>query len=72
MTDHVQTLEAKLNDFDRDVRTQALNQLLAMADRGEIDLPPAGEIANMHVHTFFSYNGYGYSPTGLEIGRAHV
>ncbi|MDO8969742.1 MAG: hypothetical protein Q7U74_03580, partial [Saprospiraceae bacterium] len=25
----------------------------------------ATEIANMHCHSFFSYNAYGYSPTGL-------
>jgi hypothetical protein len=65
MTDQVEMLEAKLNDFDLEVRTRALTQLLDMVDRGEIDLPPADEVANMHVHTFFSYNGYGYSPTGL-------
>jgi hypothetical protein len=65
MTDQVEALETKLNDFDLDVRTRALTQLLDMADRGEIDLPPEDEVANMHAHTFFSYNGYGYSPTGL-------
>ncbi len=65
MTDQVKALETKLNDFDLNVRTQALTQLLEMVDRGEIDLPPEDEVANMHAHTFFSYNGYGYSPTGL-------
>jgi len=65
MTDQVKALETKLNDFDLNVRTQALTQLLEMADRGEIDLPPVDDVANMHAHTFFSYNGYGYSPTGL-------
>ena len=26
---------------------------------------PVTEVANMHCHTFFSFNAYGYSPAGL-------
>jgi hypothetical protein len=58
-------LESKLNDFNPTVRAEALQELLALAQQGNIDLPSAAEIANMHCHTFFSFNGYGYSPTGL-------
>ena len=29
------------------------------------DLPPMGRAFNLHAHSFFSYNGYGYSPSGL-------
>ena len=61
----VAQLEAQLNDFDAAVRAAALAELLALAERGEIDLPPQRDVANMHCHTFFSYNAYGYSPSGL-------
>jgi hypothetical protein len=67
MTDsrRVSELEAQLNDFDLGVRTQALHTLAEMAREGSITLPSVADIANMHCHTFFSYNAYGYSPTGL-------
>lgn len=54
-------LEHVLNDFDAATRRAALEQLLhAMPTPA----PPCG-IANMHCHTFFSFNAYGYSPTAL-------
>jgi hypothetical protein len=57
---------ARLNDFDPQVRAAALAALAAQAERGEIESEPASPFAvNMHCHTFFSYNGYGYSPTAL-------
>jgi len=61
----IEILEAKLNDFDSDVRTEALQALLALAEKGDIELPEPAEVANMHGHTFFSFNGYGHSPTSL-------
>ena len=54
-------LEAQLNDFSPAKRTQALEALIASGE-------PAGarqEAVNLHCHTFFSFNAYGYSPTGL-------
>ena len=33
------------------------------AERGEIALPEPGFDVNLHAHTFFSYNAYGYSPS---------
>jgi hypothetical protein len=66
----IERLERELDDLDPQVRAQALARLAALAARGEVDLPPARAAANMHCHTFFSYNGYGYSPTGLAwLGR---
>jgi hypothetical protein len=32
-------------------------------EEGEIVLPDVGKGLNLHCHTFFSYNAYGYSPT---------
>ena len=65
MEDEIRELENQLNDFDSAVRTRALDDLLTLVDRGEIILPEPAEVANMHCHTFFSFNGYGYSPTAL-------
>jgi len=61
----VAELEAELNDFDPAVRLQALRELVSLARRGEIPLEPEAEVANMHCHTFFSFNAYGHSPTSL-------
>ena len=59
------SLETQLNDFDLARRTAALRELLALADQGAVDIAPTSDVANMHCHTFFSYNAYGYSPTAL-------
>jgi hypothetical protein len=55
------SLEAQLNDFLPGVRQQALRQLSAQAG----ERPAEQTLANMHCHTFFSFNAYGYSPSGL-------
>ena len=70
MDQKITTLEAQLNDFSLDIRTGALHELMALVDRGLLQVPPAADIANMHCHTFFSFNGYGHSPTSLAwLGR---
>jgi hypothetical protein len=52
------------------VRETALRELVALADRGAVELPPLVEAVNMHCHTFFSFNAYGYSPSALAwLGR---
>ncbi len=65
MTQDVEQLEANLNDFDPQVRADALLALMELAKQGDIELPEPAEVANMHCHTFFSFNGYGHSPTSL-------
>lgn len=55
-------LEAKLNDFDLDVRSRALQELVSLQPEAQSFQP---DLVNMHCHTFFSFNGYGYSPTAL-------
>ena len=64
-TSKIQVLEAQLNAFDLKVRSQALTELVAMLQEGKISIPPEAEVVNMHCHTFFSFNAYGYSPTAL-------
>jgi len=65
MRQDIADLEAQLNDFSPQSRADALQALLELADQGEIALPAPDDVVNMHCHTFFSYNGYGYSPTAL-------
>jgi hypothetical protein len=58
-------LETELDSFSADSRRGALDELAARASRGEIDLPPAGPDANLHMHSFFSYNADGHSPSRI-------
>lgn len=67
-------LEVALDDFNIEIRRQALDELKNMP----ADTPDSGGTAvNLHAHTFFSYNAYGYSPShfawlakerGLAVG----
>ena len=57
--------ERLLSDFDAFERAKALQESVALAEKGKIELSPEIEAVNMHCHTFFSFNGYGYSPTAL-------
>jgi len=61
----IANLETSLNDFIPAVRAQALTDLVALAQQGAVPLEPEANVANMHCHTFFSYNAYGHSPTSL-------
>ena len=58
-------LVTSLNDFAPAVRAQALAELVALAQQGAVPLEPEADVANMHCHTFFSFNAYGHSPTSL-------
>jgi hypothetical protein len=57
----IKQLEAQLNDFSSAKRTQALEALIASGDIAGA----SQEAVNLHCHTFFSFNAYGYSPSGL-------
>ena len=59
----IERLERQLDDFDRNRRSEALTHLWRAAELGEIALPEPGVEVNLHAHTFFSYNAYGYSPS---------
>jgi hypothetical protein len=61
----IEALEAELKDFDPAVRAQALEELVALAERGLVPMEPEAEVANMHCHSFYSYNAYGHSPSSL-------
>ncbi len=64
----MQALLDQINSFDRSERRQALAALIAKG----VPTPPATDWVNMHLHTFFSFNGEGWSPARLAweaVGR---
>lgn len=56
-------LEHKLDSFDSQQRRRTLMKLAEKARDGEVAFARPGEYVNLHCHTFFSYNCYGYSPS---------
>jgi hypothetical protein len=58
-----ESLEQQLDNFDAAQRRSALAALWRLAGEGLIALPEPGTAVNLHAHTFFSYNAYGYSPS---------
>jgi hypothetical protein len=59
----IEGLEQQLDSFDPAERRRALLALLDKVEAGQIAFCEAGRFVNLHCHTFFSYNTYGYSPT---------
>ncbi|MCX6997347.1 MAG: hypothetical protein NTV49_09730, partial [Kiritimatiellaeota bacterium] len=59
----IEHLEQKLDDFNPARRREALHALAKLAQTGKLPLPAPGVAHNLHAHTFFSYNAYGYSPS---------
>jgi len=58
-------LETQLNDFSLKKRTSALHQLIQFAQQNPAFLLEQNDSVNMHCHSFFSFNAYGYSPSAL-------
>src|SRR5690554_2059648 len=65
MSEDFAQLENQLNDFDAQKRREALLALLDKVREGAITFPEQTRDFNLHCHTFFSFNGYGYSPSYL-------
>lgn len=62
---NIDSLEASLNSFSADERSHALNRLVGLTQQEILATTPVKQAANMHCHTFYSFNAYGYSPSGL-------
>jgi hypothetical protein len=58
-----ESLEKQLDSFNPAQRLQALTALWREVADGRIPVPTPGTDVNLHAHTFFSYNAYGYSPS---------
>ncbi|HOV72533.1 MAG TPA: hypothetical protein PK967_01065 [Candidatus Hydrogenedentes bacterium] len=61
MEHSIAALERRLNDFDARVRRAALEELASLEE--DLAAPPFSRAVNLHCHTFYSFNGYGYSPS---------
>jgi len=59
----IEAIERKLDSFNPAERKKSLLALCEKVKAGDIVLPAPGTDVNLHCHTFFSYNTYGYSPT---------
>jgi len=59
-------LEAQLNAFNPSARRAALSELASHPTfEARADTPRGGMNVNMHLHSFFSYNACGHSPSRL-------
>ena len=56
-------LEQQLGSFDSVERREALARLHEMYASSQVSAVPEFEAVNLHCHTFFSFNAYGYSPS---------
>ena len=63
MIESLESLERQLDSLDAAQRKAALAALCRMVKDGTVTLPKPGTAVNLHAHTFFSYNAYGYSPS---------
>ena len=59
----MEQLEQRLDSFDLSERKESLSILCERVKCGKIQLPQATSYVNLHCHTFFSYNIFGYSPS---------
>lgn len=59
----MESFEEKMDSFDAAERKAGLEQALGALESGEVAAEPVGTEVNLHCHTFFSFNAYGYSPT---------
>jgi len=63
MSSNIEQLEQQLDSFDSAKRRDALAKLWNLAQSGNVALVEPGSDVNLHSHTFYSYNAYGYSPS---------
>ena len=59
----IEKLEQKLDSFNAAERKEALCALCERIKAGDVSLAQQASDVNLHCHTFFSYNSYGYSPS---------
>lgn len=61
----VDSLEGLLDCFDPKARRSALAELVRRVRAGEVQVPVPKQAVNLHFHTFYSYNAYGWSPSRI-------
>lgn len=65
MADAIEKLESQLDSFDSNERKDALKKLWQLVQEEKIELTEAGTDVNLHIHSFYSYNACGYSPSKI-------
>ena len=65
MTQAIEKLEAQLDSFDSNERKEALEKLWQLKQKGKIEFAETSADVNLHVHSFYSYNACGYSPSKI-------
>lgn len=63
-------LEQQLNDADREKRIDAVRELRALIDAGELDEVPRTSDTNNHVHTTYSFSAYSPSAAVWEAYKS--
>ncbi len=58
----LENLEVKLGSFDWSTKRNAFLRPIDMIKKCKILFPPSTPRINLHCHTFFSFNAYGFSP----------
>lgn len=58
-------LEQTLDSFDASDRSAALSEIARRIESGQINVPAPKNEVNLHYHTFFSFNGNGWSPSRI-------
>ena len=61
----IERQELALDNFKASVRHKALGELMEVVHAGRLRFEEGNGWVNMHSHTFYSYNAYGYSPSKL-------
>ena len=64
----------QLSSFNDAQRSAALEEIAALSARGDLSFERPGPKSNLHLHTFFSFNAAGYSPSRIvyEAGRQGI
>ena len=65
MVSEMIALDSELNNASLDRRLAAVRALADMMGDGSCVVTPETDVVNMHCHSFFSFNAYGYSPSSL-------
>ena len=59
----IEKLVKQLDDFNLEIRKKGLQELKVLTEQGIVKTAPGRGWVNLHGHTFFSFNAYGFSPS---------
>lgn len=72
MGNEIDGFENELNSLEVKVRKNALSEITDLLHTGKLHCSEPTDAHNLHCHTFYSYNGYGFSPSYIAwLGCRH-